>query len=267
MTNAGALLDVDALTVDYGRGSRRVRAVDAVSFTVGAGETVGLVGESGSGKTTIGRALVGLTPVTSGTVTYDGDDITNADERLRRRLASSIQIVFQDPYSSLNPAKTIGQTLVEPFIAQRRHDRAERAERVAHALERVGLPAASADRYPAQFSGGQRQRVAIARALMLEPRLVVCDEPVSALDLSIQAQILNLLADLQDQLGVSYLFVAHNLAVVRHLSQRVIVLRRGEVVEAGATSTVYGNPSHPYTRALIAAEPVPDPDIQRARRA
>jgi peptide/nickel transport system ATP-binding protein len=267
MTCDETLLEVRNLKVEYGRGRTRTRAVDDVSFSIAAGETLGLVGESGSGKTTIGKVLVGLTDATQGTITFDGKDITRAGRAQRRELAASIQVVFQDPYSSLNPAKTIGQTLVEPFLTQRAVDRAERHRRVREMLEHVGLAAETASHYPAQLSGGQRQRVAIARALMLRPRIVVCDEPVSSLDLSIQAQILNLLADLQDELAVSYLFVAHNLSVVRHIAKRVVVLYRGQVMESGPTSLLYGQPVHPYTRALLASEPVPDPEMQSQLRA
>jgi oligopeptide/dipeptide ABC transporter ATP-binding protein len=261
------LLEIENLRVHFTDGRRTTRAVDDVSLTIGPGETLGLVGESGSGKSTIGRAIVGLVPVTSGSVRFDGQDITNANLTRRRELAAQMQVVFQDPYSSLNPAKTIGQTLAEPLTVHGKLSRAARVERVEKMLGRVGMPTDAANRYPAQFSGGQRQRIAIARALMLEPRLVICDEPVSALDLSIQAQIMNLLADLQAELGVSYLFIAHDLAVVRHISHRTIVLYRGQVMEAGDAETVADHPRHPYTQALVAAAPMPDPDVQRARAA
>ncbi|MFC4471742.1 ABC transporter ATP-binding protein [Streptomyces xiangluensis] len=262
-----ALLNVRGLRVDYGRGRGAVRAVDDVSLSVAPGETVGLVGESGSGKSTIGRAIVGLTPVADGAITFDGEDITHARGGRRRELSASLQMVFQDPYSSLNPAKTVGATLVEPLLARREIDPRERPALVRQALERVGLAPEAAGRYPAQFSGGQRQRIAIARALVASPRLVVCDEPVSALDLSIQAQVMNLLADLQAELGLSYLFIAHDLGVVRYLSQRIVVLYRGQVMESGPASLVYARPAHPYTQALIAAAPIPDPKAARARAA
>ncbi len=262
---SSSLLEIEHLCVHFKDGKRTTRAVDDVSLTVGPGETLGLVGESGSGKSTIGRAIVGLVPVTSGSVRFEGRDITNASLSHRRELAAEMQVVFQDPYSSLNPAKTIGQTLAEPLTVHGRSSRSERAERVAYMLERVGMPVDAATRYPSQFSGGQRQRIAIARALMLQPKLVICDEPVSALDLSIQAQIMNLLADLQAELGVSYLFIAHDLAVVRHISHRTVILYRGQVMEAGAAETIADGPRHPYSRALAEAAPMPDPDVQRAR--
>jgi oligopeptide/dipeptide ABC transporter ATP-binding protein len=261
------LLEVEHLSVHFKAGRRTTRAVDDVSFTIDPGETLGLVGESGSGKSTIGRAIVGLVPVTSGSVRFDGQDVTNASLARRRELAAEMQVVFQDPYSSLNPAKSIGQTLAEPLSIHGKLSRSERADRVASMLARVGMPPDAATRYPAQFSGGQRQRIAIARALMLEPKLVICDEPVSALDLSIQAQIMNLLADLQAELGVSYLFIAHDLAVVRHISRRTVVLYRGQVMEAGDAESVADHPRHPYSQALVDAAPMPDPDVQRVRAA
>ena len=261
-------LDVRDLTVEFRQGRRRppLRAVDAVSLQIGAGETLGLVGESGSGKSTLGRAILGLTPAASGSVHYEGKDITRAGLRERRALSATMQAVFQDPYSSLNPTRTIGQTLAEPLLVHRRLERAETVEQVRTMLDRVGMPGDTAERYPSQFSGGQRQRIAIARALMLSPHLVICDEPVSALDLSIQAQVMNLLADLQRELRLSYLFIAHDLAVVRHLSHRIVVLYRGQVMETGPAAQVYSSPGHPYTEALLAAAPVPDPEQQRARR-
>ncbi len=261
------LLEIENLCVHFKTGRRVTRAVDDVSLAIAPGETLGLVGESGSGKSTIGRAVVGLVPVTSGSVRFNGQDITNANLARRRQLAAEMQVVFQDPYSSLNPAKTIGQTLAEPLSVHGKYNRSQRAERVAMMLGRVGMPVDAATRYPAQFSGGQRQRIAIARALMLEPKLVICDEPVSALDLSIQAQIMNLLADLQAELGVSYLFIAHDLAVVRHISHRTVVLYRGQIMEAGDAELVADHPRHPYSQALVAAAPMPDPDVQRARAA
>ncbi|MEV8634898.1 oligopeptide/dipeptide ABC transporter ATP-binding protein [Streptosporangium sp. NPDC051023] len=266
------LLEVDDLTVEYGQGRRgrrghapSLRAVDGVSFDVRPGETVGLVGESGSGKSTVARAVLGLTPVTSGRIRFDGTDITHAGRGLRRTLSARLQMVFQDPYSSLNPARTIGQTLAEPLLVHHGHRSARADARVAAMLERVGLPAKAAERYPSQFSGGQRQRIAIARALMTSAELVVCDEPVSALDLSIQAQTLNLLSELQRELSLSYLFIAHDLPVVRYLSHRVVVLYRGGVMETGPVDLVYERPAHPYTRALLAAVPDPDPRIRAGR--
>jgi oligopeptide/dipeptide ABC transporter ATP-binding protein len=261
------LLEVRDLVVQYdaGRHWPPLRAVDGVSFTVASAETVGLVGESGSGKTTIGRAILGLTPPHEGTITLKGADITRVGHAERRRLSAVLQVVFQDPYSSLNPTRTVGQTLGETLRVQGA-SRLESAARVRELLELVGLPAEAANRYPGHFSGGQRQRIAIARALMAKPQIVICDEPASALDLSVQAQVLNLLRELQDELHLSYLFIAHDLAVVRHLSHRIIVLYSGRVMEQGDAATVYGSPLHPYTQALLAAAPVPDPDEQRRRR-
>jgi peptide/nickel transport system ATP-binding protein len=260
----GSLLDIRDLTVEFGRGGGVLRAVDGVNLSVAAGQTTALVGESGSGKSTIARAVVGLVPAVSGSVTFDGQDITHAGRRQRRRLSPLLQMVFQDPYSSLNPARTVGDALTEPLLAQRHIRRADRGALVAAALRRVGLPAEAAHRYPAHFSGGQRQLVAIARALVNSPRMVICDEPVTALDLSIQAQVINLLTELQTQLDLSYLFITHDLAVMRHLAQQVVVLYRGQVVEAGATATVCSRPAHPYTRSLLMAAPPLDPARARA---
>ncbi len=260
------LLEVRGLRVEYGRGRRRTTAVDGVDLEVGAGETLALVGESGSGKSTIGNAVLGLVPATGGTVTFDGEDIGRAPARRRRELTAEIQAVFQDPYGSLNSMRTIRQTLVEPLIAHRRADPASARSQVEAALHSVGLDPDVADRYPGEFSGGQRQRIAVARALMLRPRLIVCDEPTSALDLSVQAQVLNLLKKLQRDLGVSYLFITHDLAIIRHVASRVAVLHRGRVVETGPVDQVCDHPSDPYTQALLAAAPVPDPVAQRGRR-
>jgi oligopeptide/dipeptide ABC transporter ATP-binding protein len=267
MSVSHQLLDVGQLTVEYPSRHRGLptRAVDGVSFSIAERETVGLVGESGSGKTTIGRAILGLVPVSEGTVSFAGRDITSLSHRERLRMSNDLQVVFQDPYSSLNPTRTIGQTLAES-LRGRGLSRAEVAERIRLMLGKVGLPAEVTSRYPVNFSGGQRQRIAIARALMANPRLVICDEPVSALDLSVQAQVLNLLRELQDELSLSYLFVAHDLPVVRYLSHRIIVLYRGQIMEYGPASRVYEHPAHPYTRMLIDAVPVPDPEIQRRRR-
>jgi oligopeptide/dipeptide ABC transporter ATP-binding protein len=262
------LLRVDHLRVEYPvRGRQRFRAVDDVTFAIGQGETVGLVGESGSGKTTIANAVLGFVPAAAGTITFDDEDIVGATRAHRRRLSASLQVVFQDPYSSLNPSRTIGKTLAETLRPHGSPPRPEVAARVASILERVGLEEAAAGRYPNQFSGGQRQRIAIARALIVRPRLVICDEPVSSLDLSVQAQVLNLLRDLQDELGLSYLFISHDLAVVRHISMRVVVLYRGRVMETGPAAAVYDRPAHPYTRALLQSVPIPNPALQRARRA
>ncbi|MFK0113020.1 ABC transporter ATP-binding protein [Streptomyces sp. NPDC091217] len=267
MTGNGPLLTVDDLAVHY-RGRRRQlhKAVDQVSFDIRPGETVGLVGESGSGKSTIARAILGLAPVTAGTVAFDGRDITRAGFAERRRLSADLQAVFQDPTSSLNPSRTIGSTLAEPLLAQGVRGRDEINRRVGEMLERVGLSPEAAARHPARFSGGQRQRIGIARALMTAPRLVICDEVVSALDLSVQAQVLNLLRELQRDQRLSYLFISHDLEVVRHLCDRVLVLYRGRLVETGPATTVSARPAHPYTDALHKAAPVLDPRVQRERR-
>ena len=264
---SGPLLSISDLHVHFPQRKARVfRALNGVSFDVKAGETVGLVGESGSGKTTIGRVILGIAPATSGRVTFDGEDITRASRRRRRDLAREIQVVFQDPYGSLNPTRMIGDTLAEPLLIDRSLSRAERDARIRDVLTRVGMPTDAAARYPAQFSGGQRQRIAIARAVIARPRLGVCDEPVSALDLSVQAQVLNLLSELQKSMGLSLLFISHDLTVVRHVSHRTVVLYKGEIVEHGDTQVVHEAPQHSYTRALLSAAPVPDPKEQRRRR-
>ena len=260
------LLRVSDLSVAYRHDGRVHQALDRVSLDVRAGETVGVVGESGAGKSTLGRAVLGLVPVTSGAIRFAGQDITRLGRRDRVALAAHLQVVFQDPDSSLNPARTIGSSLAEPLLGQRR-PRAEAAAKVAAMLERVGLPAEAAGRYPRQFSGGQKQRMAIARALIVSPRLVVCDEALSALDLSVQAQIINLLLELRRDLGLAYLFIGHDLAVVRHVADRVVVLRQGRVVEQGSAAQVCEQPAEPYTRALMTAAPVPDPAQERARLA
>jgi peptide/nickel transport system ATP-binding protein len=263
------LLDVRNLSVDYRRpGLRRItfRAVDDASLHIARGETLGLVGESGSGKSTIGRAVLGLAPVAEGSITFAGTDITHLGRAARRRVAGGIQVVFQDPYSSLNPSMSIGEILAEPVIA-RGGGAAPARTKVASLLEQVGLPADAVTRSPRQFSGGQRQRIAIARALALEPELIVCDEPVSALDLTTQSVVLDLFIDIQRRTGVSYLFVSHDLAVIRHISHRVAVMRRGELVETGDGEQVTGAPEHPYTQRLLLASPVSDPREQARRRA
>ncbi|HEY1616011.1 MAG TPA: ATP-binding cassette domain-containing protein [Streptosporangiaceae bacterium] len=263
--HARPLLEVTDLTVTI-KGSRLrpgVTALRGVSLAVAAGETLGLVGESGAGKSTLAHAVLGLVPVSAGSISFDGRELAGLDRRSRRAVSRDLQVVFQDPYSSLNPARTVGQALAEPLEVHERLSRADRRERIAGMLEMVGLPADAPRRYPAEFSGGQRQRIAIARALMLSPKLVICDEPVSALDLSIQAQILNLLAEVQRELSVSYLLVSHDLAVVRHLATRIAVLRGGELVESGSAAQVCDRPAHPYTRALLAAVPSPDPALAR----
>jgi peptide/nickel transport system ATP-binding protein len=241
-------------------------ALDDVSLTIARGKTVGLVGESGSGKSTLAKAVLGLVPVQSGSVHLLGRDITDLKPAERRKLGRVLQAVFQDPASSLNPSYTVARSLAEPMRAQGTRSRAELADRTSDMLENVGLDPAAAARHPRDFSGGQRQRISIARALMTAPQLVIADEAVSALDLSVQAQILNLLADLQDQHGLSYLFISHDISVVRHICHDVTVLYRGQVMEAGPTRLVAHEPAHPYTRALLLAAPVADPAVQRQRR-
>jgi len=263
-----SLLDIRDLTVEYpGKGFRAkpFRALNGISLDIRPGETVGLVGESGSGKTTLGRAVLGLAPVTGGSISYQGREIGHLNRRDRRELSSDIQVVFQDPYSSLNPSLTIDQILSEPLAARGTPSKAAK-ERVRDVLEQVGLPSNAASRLPREFSGGQRQRIAIARALTLDPKLIVCDEPVSALDLSTQARVLDLFIDIQERTGVAYLFITHDLAVVRHVSHRVAVMYRGELVETGDGDQVTSRPQHPYTQRLFLAAPVPDPDEQTKRR-
>lgn len=261
-----ALLEVDDLVVEYGRGRRAFRALHGVSIGVGAGECVGLVGESGSGKSTLGKAILGLAPVTSGRIRFDGQEIGSLGRAGRRALADDIQVVFQDPYGSLNPAMTIGDILAEPLLTSGLTGKDAQA-RVREMLDRVRLPESAMDRYPSEFSGGQRQRIAIARALVRRPRLIVCDEPVSALDLTTQATILDLFIELQRDTGVSYLFVSHDLGVVRRVCHRVAVMYRGEIVETGEGEQVTRAPRHPYAERLRLASPVADPVKQRIRRA
>jgi oligopeptide/dipeptide ABC transporter ATP-binding protein len=259
------LLEVRDLSVHYRTRRRTVEALDNVDLHMMPSETVGLVGESGSGKSTLARALLGLAPIRSGSVSFEGEDVTHLRFRDRRRVYRQMQIVFQDPYSSLNPSRTVGRTLAEPIEANGERDRPAARERVRSMLERVHLPPDAADRYPRDFSGGQRQRIAIARALILSPRLVILDEALSALDLSVQAQILNLLRELQVAFGLSYLFISHDLEVVRYFCDRVVVLYGGQVMESGPAEHVAERPAHPYTHALHQASPVPNPRIQRQR--
>ena len=263
------LLDVKDVVVEYPiKGFRKepFKALKGVSLDIRPGETVGLVGESGSGKTTLGRAVLGLAPVTGGSILYKGADIAHLGRRESRALSSEIQVVFQDPYTSLNPSLTIEQILVEPLTVKNIPAK-EASRRVLSLLDQVGLPQSAADRLPREFSGGQRQRIAIARALALEPRLIVCDEPVSALDLSTQARVMDLFKEIQERTGVAYLFVSHDLAVVRNLSHRVAVMYHGEIVEWGDGDQVTARPEHPYTQRLFLAAPVPDPVRQEQRRA
>ncbi|MBT9382309.1 ATP-binding cassette domain-containing protein [Pseudooceanicola sp. CBS1P-1] len=256
------LVDVRNVNIHFGP----LHVLKDVSLDIRPGETVGLVGESGSGKTTIGRAILGICHVNSGQIDFEGKDIANVAPRERTGDAARIQAVFQDPYTSLNPSMTIEEILTEPMIARKIATAAEARDRVRDLLDQVNLPADAAHRYPREFSGGQRQRVAIARALALSPRLIVCDEPVSALDLSTQARVMDLFIEIQERTGVAYLFVSHDLAVVRHISHRVAVMRSGRIVEFGECDQVTARPEHPYTKRLLLAAPVADPVRQADRR-
>jgi oligopeptide/dipeptide ABC transporter ATP-binding protein len=241
----------------------QVHAVDDVSFDIGQGETLSLVGESGSGKTTTGRCVLRLVEPTSGEIRFEGQDVLSLDQRSLRKLRRKTQVIFQDPYSSLNPRMRVRSIVAEPLVIHRVGTRQERAERTAELLTMVGLDPQVGSRYPHEFSGGQRQRIGIARALALNPRFIVADEPVSSLDVSIQAQILNLLVDLQEKLNLSYLFIAHDLRIVEHISDRVAVMYLGKLVELAPTAELYRIPQHPYTKALLAS--VPEPDPQKAK--
>jgi oligopeptide/dipeptide ABC transporter ATP-binding protein len=273
MTNGQHILDVDGLKTYFpvrkgvfSRISGWVKAVDDVSFRVRRGKTLGLVGESGCGKTTAGRTLLRLIPATAGRVTYNDIDLFSLPPARMREMRRELQIIFQDPIGSLNPRMTIGSIVGEALSVHGLARGREREARVGSLLKRVGLSPAHMKRYPHEFSGGQRQRIGIARALALEPTFIVCDEPVSALDVSIQSQILNLLADLQAEMGLSYLFIAHNLAVVEHFCDDVAVMYLGKIVEIGSAEEVYADPKHPYSQALLSAAPTPDPKASRQRK-
>jgi ABC-type glutathione transport system ATPase component len=267
LSNTSPLLSVQNLRVDFparGVGKEPVHVIKDVSLDLARGETLGLVGESGSGKTTIGRSILGLAPVTGGSITFEGRDIGSLSPRQRRKKAKDIQVVFQDPYSSLNPAMTIEDILTEPLLDTGREDA---RLRVQDLLDSVGLPSNAGQRLAREFSGGQRQRIAVARALALSPKLIICDEPTSALDLSTQAKVLDLFLEIQERTGVAYLFITHDLAVVRRMSHRIAVLFHGEVVEIGTAQQISENPEHPYTQRLLMAAPVADPVEQERRRA
>lgn len=248
----------------FGRKNQFVKAVDGVSIDIYPGETVGLVGESGCGKSTIGRMVVGLTDPTSGDIYFEGKKLS--EYKSKKELGKNMQMIFQDSYSSLNPRMTVADIIAEPLILHNIGTKKERKRRVDELLERVGLASFHADRYPIEFSGGQRQRIGIARALALQPKLIVCDEPVSALDVSIQAQILNLLKEIQKDMGLSYLFIAHGIQAVKHISDRIVVMYLGKVSELAEKEELFSNPRHPYTKALLSAVPLPDPKLRDRER-
>ena len=266
-SNREALVGVRGLVKHFPvEGSDDVlRAVDGVSFEILRGETLGLVGESGCGKSTVGRCLLRLQEPTAGEITFDGRDVLSLDQRELRELRRAMQIVFQDPYASLNPRMKVGDIVGEPLVIHKIGNKSERRERVAGLLSRVGLDPEYMNLYPHEFSGGQRQRIGVARTLALNPKLIVADEPVSALDVSVQAQVVNLLQDLQQEFGLTYLFISHGLAVVEHISTRVAVMYLGRIVEVASAAELYEHPLHPYTQALLSAIPVPDPKRKRER--
>jgi peptide/nickel transport system ATP-binding protein len=253
------ILSVDDLRVRYAHRDGMLRAVDGVSLTVNGGETIGLVGESGCGKSTLGKALLRLVPSSGGRILFDGIDLTAVPETGLKPIRRRLQMVFQDPFASLNPRQTIFQSLDAPLAVHGHRNACERRRQIEAMIERVGLSPTALSRFPHEFSGGQRQRIVIARALILKPEFVVCDEPVSALDVSVQAQILNLLADLKSEYNLSYLFISHDLSVIRYIADRVLVMHLGQIVESAGQESLFSRPLHPYTRALIAAAPAPGP--------
>jgi len=260
------MLRVRGLKKYFGRHDRPVRAVDDVSFDIAPGEVLGLVGESGSGKSTIGRTLLKLIEPSAGSILFEGVDLATLTPRAMQPYRRRLQIIFQDPYASLNPRRRVGDTLAEALATHGLHPGAARAKRIAELLALVGLAPEHASRYPHEFSGGQRQRIGIARALAVEPRFIVADEPVSALDVSIQAQVINLLSDLRERFGLTMLFISHDLDVVEYLCDRIVVLYLGKVMEVAGAGDLYRSPQHPYTEALLEASPRPDPEARRARR-
>ena len=259
------LLSLSDVHVRFNTAAGVVRAVNGVSLDLAVGETLGLVGESGCGKSTLGKAILRLVPIAEGEIRVEGVDIAPLDKARLNDMRRKVQMIFQDPYGSLNPRSTVGRSVAQPMIVAG-WTAAATAERVETLLRWVGLPADARQRYPHEFSGGQRQRIGIARALALSPQLIICDEPVSALDVSVRAQVINLLEDLKQQFGVSYLFISHDLSVVEHIADRVAVMYLGTIVEAGARDQIWRNPQHPYTKALLAAAPVANPKLARARQ-
>ena len=256
------LLRVSGLAKRFESDGREVRAVDGVDLSIARGEALGLVGESGCGKSTLGKLILRLLDPDAGSIEFDGVDISRLAQAELRPYRPGLQMIFQDPYASLNPRMTVGQILEEPLIVHRRGNVTERTDRVRWLMDRVGLRPDAASRYPHEFSGGQRQRIGVARALALDPKLIVCDEPVSALDVSVRAQVINLLDELREELGISYLFISHDLSVVQHVADRIAVMHSGKIVETADRATLWRSPAHPYTRALINAVPIPDPRRQ-----
>ena len=260
------LVSIEDLSKSFDVGGTLLKAVNHVSFNIKKGETVGLVGESGCGKSTLGRVVMGIYQPTDGKIIYDGKEMHVKNSKDRLEYAKKAQMVFQDPYASLNPRMTVGDIISEGMEIHNMYDAKKRRERVGELLETVGLNKEFANRFPHEFSGGQRQRIGIARALAIEPEFIICDEPISALDVSIQSQVINLLIDLQKQLGLTYLFIAHDLDIVRYISDRIVVMYLGHVVEVGESNEVYSKAMHPYTQALLSAVPIPDPDLEKEKK-